>query len=165
MLSSLFRFCERRMGLSLVALSFFCLLFAFFVEYGLGYKPCQFCWYERYVYLAVCVFGLLTLLVGRRNHRVFWGFVAILGVGVGVNLVHVGIERGLITESLCSVGEINYSEVLASLDNLDDGDERMPSCAKVPFYIFGLSMAEYNLALFVFIFLLSFFWCYKRRKW
>ncbi len=132
----------------MVCLSFFCLGCAFFVEYGLGFKPCLFCWIERGVYALLAACSVILSYVRCKKACAPKILLGVLVVGVVANSMHIGIEHGWISESLCKVEGVNYEEILESLKDLDDNDERMPSCAKVPFYILGLSMAEYNWMLF-----------------
>ena len=131
------------------------LVLAFFLEYVVGIKPCQFCLYERWVYAAIA-FVSVGWIIGKSLPRRY-GVLAVallLLVGIAVTGVHVGIERGWISEHLCAVSDISYDELLESLQDWDDGDERMPSCAKVPFVFLGLSLAEHNL-----LFLIACFVC------
>lgn len=118
---------------------------AFFLEYVLHYKPCQFCIYERWVYASIIVCSCVWIVV--KSLPRFYGAIALALltlVGMVVTGVHIGIERGWITEELCAVSDISYEELLESLKDLSDGDERMPSCAHVPLRIIGLSLAECN---------------------
>jgi len=134
------------------------LLVAFFMEHVLRLQPCRFCFYERWVYVSIIACGLLWFCLQKRWSRLS-GVIAImvcLLCGIGVTTVHVGIERGFVDEKLCAVEAISYDDMLKSLEDLDDGDERLPSCAKVELRILGLSLAEWNLIVMLVYFLVCF---------
>ena len=150
------RLCESFFFLG-IAVPLSALSVAFFLEYVLGYKPCQFCLYERWVYASILVCSCVWTAAKNLPKR--YGALAVTFLvlaGLVVTGVHIGIERGWISEELCAVSEISYEELLESLQDLDDGDERMPSCANVPLRIVGVSLAECN---FIFL-IMCFFVCF-----
>ena len=138
---------------------------AFFFQYVMGVAPCQFCLYERWVYaaLAFVCFVCFSWRYIPKRYGVFC-ILFVVCVGVGVTGVHIAIERGLISESLCAVEKISYEEMLESLKDLDDNDERMPSCAKVTFRLLGLSLAECNMICLLFFLVFLLHGVFVRRK-
>lgn len=115
---------------------------AFIAQYGFGLAPCELCLWQRWPYLAVMIFGLLSVVMPAAR---FWlvllaalAFAATSGVG----LFHAGVEQGWWKGlSTCSGGA-----TATTLEALRAQIAAAPivRCDDVPFRFLGLSMAAWN---------------------
>lgn len=131
-----------------------------------GLQPCVLCIYQRYAFGAAMVFGLLGMAVGgmpaARRAMVILGGLAFL-TGAAIAGFHVGVEqlwwRGT-DECHAPVFDPN-----ASIEDLREqllGTKFIP-CDQIPWSLFGISMAGYNL-LFSFGLALACFWAARRQN-
>ena len=124
-------------------ISIFALGSAYFIEYILGYKPCNLCLIERFPYFFSIIIILLGLFFNQFEKFIFI-FLCIIFVSATIlSLYHVGIEQGFFKESLVcfSNNEIN---ILNKEDLLKEFQKTVVSCKDVEFTIFGLSLAAIN---------------------
>ena len=126
--------------LSLLILSIFS---AYFIEYGLGHKPCKLCLYQRYPYF-LSVSLILSILLTKKYIKVSLLFLSIISLtGSVIAFYHFGIEQGFFNESLvCEVK--NLDQNLSKEDLLKQLGESTISCKNVTFQVFGLSLATIN---------------------
>ncbi|MDA9745115.1 disulfide bond formation protein B [Candidatus Pelagibacter sp.] len=125
----------------ILALSFFSLIAALYVEYILGFKPCILCIYQRIPYAIAILVSLSAFLIGNRNI-----LLIILGLtflaGILLSGYHVSIEKGIIEPIFSCTGEnikaLEKEEILKSLNNIQ------PDCKDVDFSLFGVSLATLN---------------------
>ena len=129
---------------SILALSILSLTIAYFIQYILGYKPCNLCLIERIPYLVSLILISFVFIVNRFE-KVIAGIVLLFFIfGSVVSFYHVGIEQEFFSESLVcdlgsSVGDISKENLLKQLQN------KTPiSCKDVTFRFFGLSLATIN---------------------
>ncbi len=137
-----------RLGPALVALaSLGALAGAYVAQYGFGLEPCVLCLYQRYVYMAAAAVGLAGLVLAATPGLGRWalrlaGLVFLIGGAIAV--FHVGVEqlwwRGT-AECHAPVFDMN-----ASVDQLRDQllDTSFVPCDRIPWSLFGISMAGYN---------------------
>ena len=130
--------------------SVFSILFAFYVEYILGHKPCNLCLLQRLPYIASII--LIVLVINFKNlEKMSFLFLSLIFLaGSLLAIYHVGIERGLISESFVCGNNIDASitdksEILKQLQN------KTISCKDVTFTIFGISLATINTFISVFL--------------
>ena len=125
-------------------ISVIALVSAFFIEYVLGHQPCNLCILERIPYILTIIIILLTY---KFNHLEKF-FILLLSIifllGAIISLYHLGIEQGLIQESLvCDLK--SGSNLLSKEEILKQLQEKNISCKDVTFKIFGLSLTSYNI--------------------
>lgn len=123
---------------------------AWFFQYGLGYAPCQMCYWQRHAHKAVLVVSVLALSMNYMNigKPGFWASLIGLAllVSFGLAFWHVGVEytwwEGPKT---CMTGTPEIGGVSGAdlLDSLDD-PFKLPGCAEVGWRFLGLSMAGWN---------------------
>ncbi len=123
--------------------SIFSIVFAYYVEFVLGHKPCNLCLLERVPYFLTIITIVFISIIKRFEKILLFIIFIIFLLSTFLSLYHVGIERGFVEESsLC-----------ASNSNLDVFDKeqllkelsKMPiSCKNITFSIFGLSLATIN---------------------
>ena len=117
---------------------------AFFIEYFLGYQPCNLCVLERIPYFL----GIIIVLLNFKFIQFERFFILLLTIiffaGTILSLYHLGIEQGFIQESLvCDLK--NGSNLLSKEEILKQLQEKSVSCKDVTFKIFGLSLTSYNI--------------------
>ena len=134
---------------------------AYFIEYGLGHKPCKLCLYQRLPYFFSIVLILNILLIRKYEKFSLLILSLIMLVGSSLAFYHYGIEQGFFNESfICEdsnlVNEMNKEEILSQLR------ENVISCKDVTFTLLGFSLASINT---IFSFLLSCIFIMLFRKY
>ena len=124
--------------------SIIALVSAFFIEYILGHQPCNLCILERIPYSLAIIVVLLNYKF-IQFEKFFILFLTIIFLfGTLLSLYHLGIEQGLIQESLvCDLK--SGSNLLSKEEILKQLQEKSISCKDVTFKIFGLSLTSYNI--------------------
>ncbi len=131
----------------IVALSLSALAAALASQYWGGLQPCVLCIYQRYAYLGAVGFGLLGLAAGARPEARRWA-LALAGLaflsGAGIALFHVGVEqywwRGT---AGCHAPAFDPDASIADLRKQLLETPFVP-CDVIPWSLFGISMAGYN---------------------
>ena len=124
--------------------SFVALISAYFIEYVLGYQPCNLCLLERIPYAIAIVIVIFNY---KFNHLEKY-FILLLSIvflaSTLLSLYHLGIEQGFIEESLvCDLQ--NNSKILSKEEILKQLQEKRVSCKDVTFKFFGFSLTSYNI--------------------
>ena len=130
--------------------SIIALVSAFFIEYILGHQPCNLCILERIPYLIAIIVVLLNYKF-IQFEKFFILFLTIIFLfGTVLSLYHLGIEQGLIQESLvCDLK--SGSNLLSKEEILKQLQEKSVSCKDVTFKMFGLSLTSYNILISILI--------------
>ena len=128
---------------SLIFLSFIALSFAYFVEFVLGHEPCNLCKIERIPYIGSIIL-ISFLIFTNKWEKIILSIILLLFIfGSVTSIYHVGIEQGIISESLLC--ELGLNTNIQNSDDLLKSLEKTPiSCKDVTFKIFGLSLATFN---------------------
>ena len=119
------------------------ILFAFYVEYILGHKPCNLCLFQRLPYILTIFLIVLLLIFGNFERLIFLFLSIIFLSGALLALYHFGIEQGIFSESFVCKGDdndgtLNKEEILKQLKI------RQISCKDVTFTLLGFSLATIN---------------------
>ncbi len=131
--------------ISIIALSS-----AFFIEYVLGYQPCNLCILERIPYLLAVIIIVLNYKFINLEKYFILSLILIFLAATILSLYHLGIEQGFIEESLvCDLK--NGSNLLSKEDILKQLQEKNVSCKDVTFKILGLSLTSYNIIISILI--------------
>jgi len=113
-----------------------------------GLQPCVLCLYQRWPYVATIALGLAGFALARRHPGAARAALGLAGlvflVGAGIAGFHVGVEQGWwqgTAECGAPAGgamtlEALRAQVLAA---------PVVRCDEVPWSLFGISMAGYNL--------------------
>ena len=127
----------------LIAFSFIALSFAYFVEFVLGHEPCNLCKIERIPYIGSIIL-ISFLIFTNKWEKIILSIILLLFIfGSVTSIYHVGIEQGIISESLLC--ELGLNTNIQNSDDLLKSLEKTPiSCKDVTFRIFGLSLATFN---------------------
>ena len=122
----------------------FALFFAYIVQYVLGHKPCNLCLIERIPYFFAITIIASSLILKKFEKKIIILLFLTFVFSVGVSFYHLGIEQGLIEESMvCNVGD-NNNQNLSKENLLKELQKETINCKDVSFRIFGLSLATIN---------------------
>jgi disulfide bond formation protein DsbB len=134
----------------ILLISIIALISAFFIEYILGHQPCNLCILERIPYfLAIIVILLNYKFIEFEKFFILFLTIIFLFSTV-LSLYHLGIEQGLIQESLvCDLK--SGSNLLLKEEILKQLQEKSVSCKDVTFKMFGLSLTSYNILISILI--------------
>jgi disulfide bond formation protein DsbB len=135
--------------------SIFSLLCAYYIQYILGYTPCNLCLIERIPYIFTIIIISLNLIIKRYEKIIFiiLGFTFLLGAFV--SFYHFGIEQGFFKESIvCNLK--NTTDIITKEELLKILQEKTISCKDVSFKILGLSLATINTLLSLFLSIITF---------
>jgi disulfide bond formation protein DsbB len=134
----------------ILLISIIALISAFFIEYILGHQPCNLCTLERIPYFLAIIVILLNYKF-IEFEKFFILFLTIIFLfGTVLSLYHLGIEQGLIQESLvCDLK--SGSNLLSKEEILKQLQEKSVSCKDVTFKMFGLSLTSYNILISILI--------------
>jgi disulfide bond formation protein DsbB len=112
-----------------------------------GLRPCNLCYYQRYVYGTAAVLGLVGLLVdGRpRMRRLVTGLAGLTFLtGTAIAIFHVGVEQHWWRGTAgCHGPELDMSLPIEQLRDAMLATDFVP-CDEVSWSLFGLSLAGYN---------------------
>ena len=140
----MFNLSKKNLLLAIFLISLVALISAYFIEYILGYQPCNLCLYERIPYFL----AILILLINYKYNKLEKYIIILLALNFFIatilSLYHLGIEQGFIQESLlCDLEKganiIDKDEILKELQ------KKSISCKDVTFKIFGLSLTSLNI--------------------
>ncbi len=124
------------------------LLSAWFIQYVLGFEPCQLCYTQRWPYYLGFALGLGAWLATSRSQdnlaRLLVGVVGIIMLtGAGIAIYHSGVEwkywPGPPTCSTVTAMSANVTDLLAQAKQA-----QIVPCDQPPFRLFGLSPANDN---------------------
>ena len=139
----------KKIYLSILIISILALISAYFIEYFLGYQPCNLCLLERIPYALSIIIILTNFKIKFNDKHTLLVLIVIFVVSALLSIYHFGIEQGLIEESfVCSTKDnlnLNKEQLLQELQKMNI------SCKNVAFTIFGLSLTTYNILLSVII--------------
>tara|TARA_Y100000996_G_C22533893_1_gene647590 strand:+ start:1338 stop:1820 length:483 start_codon:yes stop_codon:yes gene_type:complete len=136
---------------------------AYIIEYGLGYKPCKLCIYQRipYIISIIIILNFLFIKKYRKASLLVLSFISLFGSVLA--FYHFGIEQGLFTESaVCDANPLT-TDSLDKKDILKQLEQSTISCKDVDFTIFGFSLASIN-TIFSLILFVIFMKLYKNYE-
>tara|TARA_B100001123_G_scaffold381858_1_gene452586 strand:+ start:9 stop:485 length:477 start_codon:yes stop_codon:yes gene_type:complete len=119
------------------------LCIAYFIEYVLGYQPCNLCLYERIPYFIAIIVIFFSLFFNRFEKLIFASLSLIFAAATILSFYHFGIEQGYFEESMVCVSN-NEINSLSKENILKELQKETISCKKVDFRLFGLSLATIN---------------------
>ena len=124
-------------------ISIFALIAAYFVEYILGYKPCNLCLIERLPYFFAIIIIFLYLTINRFEKLILVFLGLIFASGTILSFYHFGIEQGFFKESLVCISNDEINSLIKE-DLIKELQKKVVSCKDVQFTLFGLSLATIN---------------------
>ena len=119
---------------------------AYYIEYVLGYQPCNLCLIERIPY-GLGIFLIISNYILKKKEKFLILLLTITFVfSLFISVYHFGIEQEFFQEStICGIK--NTAEILSKEELLRQLNEKTISCKDVTFKIFGLSLTTINIAL------------------
>ena len=119
---------------------------AFFIEYVLGYQPCNLCLIQRIPYGLSIILIILNYILKKNGQFIIILLTMLFSFSLIISFYHFGIEQGFIEESaVCGVN--NTSNVISKEELLKQLQEKNVSCKDVTFKVFGFSLTTYNILL------------------
>ena len=130
----------------ILILSLIALISAYFIEYILGYQPCNLCLIERIPY-GLTIILITIIFIFKKNEKFFiLLLILIFSFSVIISFYHYGIEQGFFEESsVCKLK--NFTEGMTKEDLLKQLSNKIVSCKDVTFRIFGLSLTSINIVI------------------
>ena len=136
-------------------ISLISILVAYFIEYILGYQPCNLCLIERIPYGLALILIIFNYVFNKNEYFFILLLVLIFVFSFIISFYHLGIEQGFFEESAVC-GLKNSSEIISKEELLKQLQVKNVSCKDVTFRIFGFSLTTINIIISLFIiFILS----------
>lgn len=132
------------MALGIVFMSVLALAGALTAQYGFGLHPCELCIYQRVPFGIAIILGLGAYFSASTRLPLIAVSGVVFVVNSGIALFHSGVERkwwaGL---TGCSTPDMSGSieELMKRIQ-----ETSVVRCDEIPWSLFGLSMANYNVA-------------------
>ena len=125
-------------------ISLFALISAYFIEYILGYQPCNLCLIERIPYVIALIIITINFKFNHLERHLILLLIFVFFTSTLISLYHLGIEQGFIKESLvCDLK--NSSKILSKEEILQQLQQKIVSCKDVTFKILGFSLTTLNM--------------------
>ena len=141
------------------------LISAYFIEYILGYQPCNLCLIERIPYGLALVLIILNNAFFKNDRFTILMLILIFVFSLIISFYHFGIEQGFFEESAVC-GLKNATDIISKEELLKQLQVKTINCKDVTFRIFGFSLTTFNIiiSLIIIIFLTYFFKNYEKIK-
>jgi disulfide bond formation protein DsbB len=146
-------------------ISLISIISAYFIEYFLGYQPCNLCLIERIPYGLSIVLIILNYFFNQNKRFVILLLILVFAFSLLISFYHFGIEQGFFEEStVCGIK--NANNIISKEELLKQLQLKTISCKDVAFRIFGLSLSTFNIviSLVIFILLIKIFRNYEKIK-
>ncbi len=115
-------------------------------QYGFGLRPCALCLYQRVPYVLAGLLAAIALLpaVPVRGKALLAALCALVFLAnTGIAVFHVGVEHHWWAGLAACTGGAPQAQTVAQLKAMLAGPPP-PRCDQVPWALFGISMAGYN---------------------
>ena len=135
-------------------ISLISLISAFFIEYALGYQPCNLCIIQRIPYGLSIILIILNYLQKKNEKFFILLLILVFSFSLIISFYHFGIEQGFFEEStVCGIK--NSPDIISKEELLKQLQEKTVSCKDVTFRIFGFSLTTINIIIsLIFVILL-----------
>ena len=149
----------------ILVISIIALASAYFIEYILGYKPCNLCLIERLPYFLAILFILTVLIINKLEKIILIKLSLIFAAATILSFYHFGIEQGFFNESLVCISN-NEINNLTKEDLIKELQKEIVSCKDVQFTFLGLSLATINtiISLILSIIITKLYLNYEKNK-
>ena len=117
---------------------------AYFIEYVLGYQPCNLCLIERIPYVLSIILIVFNNIFKKDEKFIIILLILIFVFSFFISVYHFGIEQGFFEESLVC-GLKNGANIISKEELLNLLNQKTISCKDVTFMIFGLSLTSINI--------------------
>ena len=146
-------------------ISLISIISAYFIEYVLGYQPCNLCLIERIPYGLSIILIILSYFFNQNKLFVILMLILVFAFSILISFYHFGIEQDFFEESaVCGIKD--GSNVISKEELLNQLQLKTISCKDVTFRILGLSLTTFNIviSLVIFILLIKIFKDYEKIK-
>ena len=146
-------------------ISLVAIISAYYIEFILGYQPCNLCLIERIPYALALIILIINFKFKKNEKFLIILLIFIFFFSLLVSIYHFGIEQGFFQESLmCDVK--NSDSILSKEELLLELQKKQVSCKDVTFKIFGLSLTSINIliSLILLSFLIKIFIFYEKIR-
>ena len=146
-------------------ISFISIISAYFIEYILGFQPCNLCLIQRIPY-ALSIILLIINSIFNKNEKFFIILLILIFIfSFAISFYHFGIEQGFFEESAVCLLKSD-SNIISKEELLKQLSQKNISCKDVTFKIFGMSLTTFNmiLSLIILIMLTNIFKNYEKYK-
>ena len=146
-------------------ISFISIISAYFIEYILGFQPCNLCLIQRIPY-ALSIILLIIHSIFNKNEKFFIILLILIFIfSFAISFYHFGIEQGFFEESAVCLLKSD-SNIISKEELLKQLSQKNISCKDVTFKIFGMSLTTFNmiLSLIILIMLTNIFKNYEKYK-
>ena len=131
-------------------ISLISVLSAFFIEFVLGYQPCNLCLIQRIPYILSIILISLNFFLKKSEKFTIILLTLVFSFSLIISFYHFGIERGFFEESgVC--GLKNASDIISKDEILKQLLVKNISCKDVTFKIFGFSLTTFNMIISLFL--------------
>ena len=141
------------------------IILAFFIEYILGYQPCNLCLIQRIPYVLCLILIIFNYFQKKNEKFVILLLIFTFSFSFLISFYHFGIEQGFFEEStVCTMK--NTSDVISKEELLKQLQLKTVSCKDVTFRILGFSLTTFNMtvSLILVILLIKIFKNYEKFK-
>ena len=126
------------------SISVVAIISAYYIEFILGYQPCNLCLIERIPYALSLVILAINFKFRKSEKFLILLLILIFFFSLLISIYHFGIEQGYFQESMvCNVK--SNAPLLLKEEILLELQEKQVSCKDVTFRIFGLSLTSINI--------------------
>ena len=138
---------------------------AYFIEYVLGFQPCNLCLIQRIPYGLGLILIILNYSLIKNERFIILMLILIFVFSLIISFYHFGIEQGFFEESAVC-GLKNASNLISKEEILEQLQTKTISCKDVTFRIFGFSLTVFNMiiSLILVIFLTNLYKKYEIFK-
>ena len=146
-------------------ISFISIISAYFIEYILGFQPCNLCLIQRIPY-ALSIILLIINSIFNKNQKFFIILLILIFIfSFAISFYHFGIEQGFFEESAVCLLKSD-TNIISKEELLKQLSQKNISCKDVTFKIFGMSLTTFNmiLSLIILIILTNIFKNYEKYK-
>ena len=146
-------------------ISLISIISAYFIEYVLGFQPCNLCLIQRIPYGLGLILIILNYSLVKNERFIILMLILIFVFSLIISFYHFGIEQGFFEESTVC-GLKNASNLISKDEILEQLQTKTISCKDVTFRIFGFSLTVFNMiiSLILIIYLTNFFKNYEKFK-
>ena len=128
----------------ILLVSLISIISAFFIEYVLGYQPCNLCLIQRVPYILSIFLIIINYFLSKNEQFIILLLIFTFSFSLIISFYHFGIEQGIFKESaICGIN--NASNMISKEELLKQLQIKPISCKDVTFRFFGFSLTTFNM--------------------
>ena len=128
----------------ILLVSLISIISAFFIEYVLGYQPCNLCLIQRVPYILSIFLIIINYFLEKNEQFIILLLIFTFSFSLIISFYHFGIEQGIFKESaICGIN--NASNMISKEELLKQLQIKPISCKDVTFRFFGFSLTTFNM--------------------